>query len=178
MSVKDLFAIICHQLKSRSYVICGKGMYICARCTGIFTGFFATSILLFFLYGFFHAGLRFFYVLLLFVPLFLDGMTQLLGMRRSNNALRLFTGYLTGMGSAFTFHFIFTLTLHHTRAAVLPSRLSLLSLAIFALLWGVLEYFDHTHNKYADAFFKILITVAVLSFYLMGFAALVSLFFI
>ena len=37
------------------------------------------------------------------VPLAVDGWTQYLGWRRSNNTLRLITGLLAGLGAGFTF---------------------------------------------------------------------------
>ena len=176
MAFKDLFALICHQRKDRSYVICGKGMYLCARCTGIFTGFLTTFALLFFLYGFFNARAYILRVLIyFFIPLALDGITQFLGLRRSNNTLRLFTGYLFGMGSAFLIYFAFTLALHHAYAAVLPSWWSLSSLAFLFLFWGVLDAFDKKCNKFVDNFFKALIIVGVPSLLIIGLLAFFAL---
>ncbi|MDR0653084.1 MAG: DUF2085 domain-containing protein [Synergistaceae bacterium] len=81
----------CHCLAERSFFIAGRQFHICARCTGIFTGYIFSVLLL---------PLRR-YTLFLF-PLFLliillDGGTQFLNFRESNNMLRFSSGLGFGL---------------------------------------------------------------------------------
>ncbi len=82
---------VCHRRPERSFFWKGKQFPVCARCTGTALGFvtlplFALKILSF----------NFLWVLLLMLPCWVDGVTQLYGWRQSNNWLRLATGFLLG----------------------------------------------------------------------------------
>ncbi len=91
---------ICHQLPSRSFIIAGQQLPLCARCTGIYIGVFVCLLYLWLrrrwrgnlvpslgLVIFMAAG---------FIPLMLDGATSYLGLRDSSNLLRVVTGILMG----------------------------------------------------------------------------------
>lgn len=88
---------ICHRIPERTFKIRGHYFPVCARCTGLYIGIF---------FYFFYACL--FYVehsinltilgILLIIPTFIDGLTQLVMSRESNNIIRLFTGVLGGIG--------------------------------------------------------------------------------
>ena len=84
---------MCHQRPERSFFFKGKQLPLCARCTGILIGYFV---------GIFMAYLtdcaNCLYMLLLFVPMVLDGGVQLLFKIESNNLRRLITGILGGIG--------------------------------------------------------------------------------
>ncbi len=84
---------LCHRDPERSIKIFGRILPICARCTGIFLGSFFAMMLIF-------TGNRtpLFICILLLIPLVVDGMTQLMKLRMSNNPLRLITGTLFGIG--------------------------------------------------------------------------------
>jgi uncharacterized membrane protein len=81
----------CHCIPERSFSIEGRQFHVCSRCTGII------------------AGLCFSWLLLpaqemavrLAVPVVLalgvDGLSQLVGLRKSNNLLRFLTGFGSGM---------------------------------------------------------------------------------
>ena len=43
--IQFFFSPICHQLPSRSFHLAGQALPVCARCTGIYTGFFAGIVL-------------------------------------------------------------------------------------------------------------------------------------
>lgn len=96
---KDFYGTLgnlCHQLPSRSYFICGTNCGICARCLLLYLFLFigGTYVLL--------TGKRISFLLFLFfiLPCTIDGGTQYLGLRLSNNTLRFITGALAGLGFA------------------------------------------------------------------------------
>ncbi len=75
----------------------GKHIYLCARCTGIWTG--AISIFLAFFSGLYLPV--WLYVLLLMVlpaPALVDWITQSCKIRESRNIIRTGTGFLLGVG--------------------------------------------------------------------------------
>lgn len=67
-------------------------MPICARCTGLWLGYTLAALLVWFWL------LPWWLSLALVAPLVLDGGTQALGWRTSNNRLRLTTGIIAGVG--------------------------------------------------------------------------------
>lgn len=79
----------CHQIPERSFFIRGYQLPVCARCTGIIIGYFF-AITLWFIWS---PG---WYIAFLLIPLTLDGVTQYVQWRTSNNILRLVTGVLFG----------------------------------------------------------------------------------
>lgn len=96
---KAISVLICHRIPERTFKIRGKYLPVCSRCTGIYLGafsYFALAYLVKIDYNCYliTAGA------LMIVPTFLDGFTQLLGMRKSNNTLRFFTGIIAGLGLA------------------------------------------------------------------------------
>lgn len=80
----------CHRRAERSFFVAGRQFHICARCTGIFIGY-ATSP---FLIPWRESALYLFPIALMCMGL--DGVTQNLGWRNSNNPLRLATGFAFG----------------------------------------------------------------------------------
>lgn len=91
-------SLICHHDPSRSFYFRGRPFPLCSRCTG-----FWGAIPLFFLVGLFLPDLpgvdplrlAIIYILSL-IPLGVDGFTQYMGWRESNNYIRFFTGLLAG----------------------------------------------------------------------------------
>lgn len=82
----------CHALPERSLHWSGRPMPICARCTGLWIGYGLAAIAVWFWV------LPWWASLLLITPLAIDGGTQALGWRTSNNTLRLVTGLTAGIG--------------------------------------------------------------------------------
>ena len=86
-------ALFCHRNPERSFSLLGCTMPICARCSGLLLGFlgFALSVFL---------QLHFPLVAeaLMMVPMAVDGVSQMVGFRESNNRLRLFTGFMFTFG--------------------------------------------------------------------------------
>ncbi len=89
---------MCHCRKDRSFFYKGKQFPICARCTGELIGM---------ILGIFIAikikDLNWFYIILLSLPLVLDGFIQLLTSYESNNLKRVITGFLFGIAFIFLF---------------------------------------------------------------------------
>lgn len=91
----EIFSLIfgCHQIKERSFIIRNRQMPLCARCTGFYSSLLILSpILCVFLPENIHLSI------ILTLPLIIDGETQFMGFRESNNILRLITGLLAGYG--------------------------------------------------------------------------------
>jgi len=92
-----LFSHLCHQIPSRSFFILNYPLAVCARCLGIYFGFFAGA-------GFFPLVRRFSKLALpktrtfvfFSLPLALDFIGNLLRLWRSSNELRFCTGFIWG----------------------------------------------------------------------------------
>lgn len=87
---------ICHQLTYRSFVICGKQVFLCSRCAGAFFGIFVgwLSVTL-------SRSKKFNYldksvIISMVLPMTIDAATQYLGIRESNNLIRFTTGVFVG----------------------------------------------------------------------------------
>ncbi len=97
MGYKYLFKYICHRKPERSFFIKGHQFPVCSRCTGLYI-----SMIVYVVYAYLmpiHYTLNYiYYGILLIIPCFVDGFTQALGKRESNNTLRFITGLLAGIG--------------------------------------------------------------------------------
>lgn len=82
----------CHQRPDRSFFFHGYQFPICARCTGLLIGYLFTLLIGFLI------DLSFFQCVILCIPMAIDGITQLVEWRESNQFLRLTTGILCGVG--------------------------------------------------------------------------------
>ncbi|EKD76506.1 MAG: hypothetical protein ACD_43C00087G0002 [uncultured bacterium] len=82
----------CHGLPERSLRWSGKILPICARCTGLWIGYaIGAALVWFFIFPWWIS-------LILIAPLAIDGGTQAIQLRHSNNNLRLITGVCAGVG--------------------------------------------------------------------------------
>ena len=77
----------CHRLPSRSFRVNNRQFHICARCTGLASGIFILPL------AFLLKDLSLLTLILLSLTTFIDGFTQLLLKRESNNSLRFITGF-------------------------------------------------------------------------------------
>ena len=91
MKNNSLKFAICHQMPERSFKYKGKQFPLCARCTGIFIGYFTFPI---FQLQIIEPSLLL--VIILSIPMFGDSITQSMNYRESNNILRVITGFLFG----------------------------------------------------------------------------------
>jgi uncharacterized membrane protein len=100
-----VYRLTCHQLPERSFFLFGHKMAICARCMAIYTSFWGLGLL----YGLWKATpwgrrhrprpLSIKWLAVLAVPMFIDGVAQLVGLHQSTNLLRTITGTLVGAGT-------------------------------------------------------------------------------
>ncbi len=82
----------CHKKQDRGIKFLGIGNYLCSRCLGILIGGIVALVLH---YIGFHLSFKI--SIILTMPLILDGFSQFLGVRNSNNSMRLLTGILFGI---------------------------------------------------------------------------------
>lgn len=83
----------CHQLPERSFFYKGYQFPICARCTGILLGYICAFVFLLL-----NIHLSFYLSIILIIPMAFDGTIQLFTSYESNNAKRLFSGVMAGIG--------------------------------------------------------------------------------
>jgi len=91
-----LFRLMCHGMPSRSLELFGVPMPLCARCVGIYAGMLA-GILIFWAVPLLRERVMRAFAIAAVLPLAIDGLTQLSGLRESTNPLRLATGVIAGL---------------------------------------------------------------------------------
>jgi len=91
------YYFICHRIPERTFKIRNWYFPVCTRCLGIYiSGIF---LIIYGLFSTIYLNITIILLaILLIIPMFLDGITQLLGIRNSNNKLRFVTGFLAGFG--------------------------------------------------------------------------------
>ena len=96
MKWRWLFRLMCHGRPERCLELFDVPMPICARCTGIYLGVIA-GLFAYWLVRFISE--KEFKVIALagIIPLGIDGLTQLTGLRESTNELRIATGLVAGL---------------------------------------------------------------------------------
>jgi uncharacterized membrane protein len=102
------YMFLCHRLPERSFSCCGKPFPICARCTGIFAGYFI-GIIYAILFSVPPLWLAFVFIL----PTAIDGGGQFMGYWISNNIRRFWTGILAGMSVDYILYYIAKLGWEH-----------------------------------------------------------------
>jgi len=147
-------AAVCHQDESRSLAAGGTYLPVCARCTGLYLGFFTSFIYLALrkrLSGDSPPGLFIVSAAAAGIFLFiLDGATSYLGLRESHNLLRLTTGVLCGA----PLPVLFTLAANydpagHDRAAIIKHKGEYAALILAPLVTGLLVCFGKVGSWYA-----------------------------
>lgn len=108
------YGLVCHQEKNRSFFILGEQVAVCQRDVGAYGGLVLGGLL----YGLSARKLavRRLRIYLLFVlPLAIDGLTQLVGLRESFWQLRLSTGLWFGIGTVLLVYPIINRGMEQTR---------------------------------------------------------------
>ena len=95
MKWRLLFRMMCHGMPERCLVVWNVPMPICARCTAIYAGLFASVVL--FLFVRVRVGVAKLLLIAASVAMAIDGFTQLAGLRQSTNPLRVETGLAVGI---------------------------------------------------------------------------------
>jgi len=90
------FRLLCHGLPHRSFELFDVAMPLCARCVGVYVGLLA-GLALFPLLSKLQERVMRTGALVAVLPLAIDGLTQLTGLRESTNELRVMTGLLAGL---------------------------------------------------------------------------------
>ena len=90
------FRLLCHGLPQRSFALYGVTMPICARCVGVYLGL-LVGLALFPLLSRLQERVMRVGAFVAVMPLAIDGLTQLTGLRESTNELRVATGLLAGL---------------------------------------------------------------------------------
>ena len=104
MKTNNLWRLLAHK-HWVTLIVLNKEIRLCARCTGYIVGFYTLSTLytissLHFLSSL-DITLQLILCSILSIPLALDWITQTWGLRKSNNKLRFFTGFILGFGVYF-----------------------------------------------------------------------------
>lgn len=92
--------VFCHRRPDRTLKLKGRYFPVCARCTGIYLGALCTLLSSYFIKDSILTDYKylFFISLILMIPTTVDGITQLLKWRESNNFIRVTTGLFCGIG--------------------------------------------------------------------------------
>lgn len=96
MRWRVLFRLFCHGIPERCLYLWGVPMPICARCTAIYAGL-ILSFVVFLILPRMRESVARIVLYAALVPMAVDGLTQLAGLRLSTNPLRLETGLLAGV---------------------------------------------------------------------------------
>ena len=91
-----LFRMMCHGRVERCLQLFGTPMPICARCTGIYLGLLA-GLFVFPIVPWLRERVMRTVTFIALMPLAIDGVTQLTGLRESVNPLRIATGVIAGL---------------------------------------------------------------------------------
>ena len=104
LAASEVFYLIlrplCHQMPTRCLWMFGSNTALCSRCMGIYI-----AILLSGLYLGVKAPSRIYWKtpIVLILPVLIDGLSQYIGWRMSNNYLRFSTGLIAGTGAGMFF---------------------------------------------------------------------------
>ena len=90
------YRLFCHGIPERCFYVWGVPMPICARCTAIYAGL-ALAVFAFFILPRMSEAAARMVLLVAVLPLAVDGLTQLVRLRESTNALRAGTGLAAGI---------------------------------------------------------------------------------
>jgi uncharacterized membrane protein len=94
---KSYSYLICHRMPDRTFKIGNTYFPVCSRCTGAYIGMFSYFIFVYFVYVQYTLPIILMGIIMT-IPMALDGITQFLSLRESNNRLRFFTGLIGGIG--------------------------------------------------------------------------------
>ncbi|MBT7896339.1 MAG: DUF2085 domain-containing protein [Flavobacteriales bacterium] len=93
--------ISCHRKPNRSFFWKGKKFPVCARCTGIHLGYLSLPLFVFeFIY------INWILSIIIILPTIIDGLTQAYYNRESTNYIRVFSGFLAGLGCMSIIHIV------------------------------------------------------------------------
>ena len=94
--------LICHRRPDRTFKIGNHYFPVCSRCTGAYIGMFSYFVFVYYVYVQYTIPIILMGTVMV-LPMALDGVTQGLSLRESNNTLRFFTGLIGGIGLGILF---------------------------------------------------------------------------
>ncbi len=97
------FSINCHQIPERSFFLFGKQLPICIRCTAIQLSFTMSALIYIFSVEKREIPSKW-YMIFALIPVALDGLTQMAGIRNSSVLMRIITGSI--VGAVFAWYFV------------------------------------------------------------------------
>lgn len=148
---------ICHQIEERSLQAAGAALSVCARDTGIYIGIFSTLLYL-------HLSKRkanitiptikiSFFLLLLMVPLIVDGLGSYLHIFDSNNLRRLVTGICFGLALPyFLYPLLSRKALEHSSEPAIKNSTDFFAPVLLSILLGGLVYWGRLPHFAVDGF--------------------------
>jgi len=104
--------ILCHRKPERSFFIRGHQFPVCARCTGFYLTIISYTIFAYYI-PIVYTNEYVIFGIILCLPAIIDGVTQALSSRESNNTLRFITGLLGGIGLMIIIKFLKLIIIHY-----------------------------------------------------------------
>ncbi|MFH1787085.1 MAG: DUF2085 domain-containing protein [archaeon] len=160
-------ALVCHQLPERSLFFAGQQVFVCARDVGIYLGVLA-GFALFYALKERGSELNLRHLVLLMLPVAVDGLTQLAGWE-STNGLRLFTGGLFGVAMSCMMVFLYD-RMFETGTCETPSDRAVLGAAgIGGLMVGVAYLPQNVYSFWLvsiGTFISIVLVITGLAFFI------------
>jgi uncharacterized membrane protein len=99
--IHKAFRVLCHQKTERCFYVSGHPMAVCSRCFAVYASFLTVGLA----FGTWRSltkrcweEIPLWSLGVLALPMALDGLTQLVGLRESTQAIRTITGTLVGAG--------------------------------------------------------------------------------
>ncbi len=142
--LNEIGSYICHQLPSHSLFINGNQLFVASRDTGIYLGILFTLLWVYWKKEYKNSNINFWVLMLLVLPMALDGTSQLIGLWGGVNWLRAATGLLSGIGIGYLLPIVF---LGEGKESY-PSSIGLIAGLLFSgfafsmLMWAIPKYLD------------------------------------
>ena len=99
--IQKAFRVLCHQKPERCFYAFGHPMAVCSRCFAVYSSFLTVGLA----FGAWRSltkrrweEIPLWFLGVLALPMALDGLTQIAGLRESTQAIRTITGILVGAG--------------------------------------------------------------------------------
>jgi uncharacterized membrane protein len=92
--VKHIYSLICHQEDLKSFSINGRQLFVCSRCSGIYTGSFISSLFLLFTLKQFQLKKIFLWIAP--IPMFIDVLFLRFHLYEYNKMVSMITGLFLG----------------------------------------------------------------------------------
>ena len=92
--LKTGYGKVCHQAESKTFIILGHHLLVCARCTGIYTGALFSAVLALFIFK--NKEYKIIFLLLSLIPMLLDVILYSSGAYSYSKIIAFLTGIFSG----------------------------------------------------------------------------------